>query len=241
MSDKKLTLIIPYRRRKEHLSVFLNWFTNKKYHDFEAIIIESDDEPYLQKELSDYFNINYLHCEESRNSVFHLSKYLNLGLANAKSGFICPFDIDLIPYNDALNRHYKIASTTPHIVSGYRLNVSIENWKNPSLGELEICSEDSHSALKKHLTTHEKFGVCPIFKKEYLEAISGWDEKFKGWGAEDQDITERYMTEAQSHFLRSPELVYLHIKHDYDEFWKTEGLVQENRAYYAMKNSSTDS
>ena len=236
MKKPKLTLIIPYRKRKEHLLVFLEWFCDSKYSDFEAIIIESDENSEIETVVSDYKNIKYIHYQEDSNSVFHLAKYLNIGLKHSKSDLICPFDIDLIPLKNSLIRHYDVAVTTPHIVSGYRLNVSLENWKNPQNSELEVCSEDYPSALKKHLTTHEKFGVLPIFSKDKIYKISGWDENFKGWGAEDQDLIERYLEFSNCEFLRSPNLVYLHIAHEYHEFWKQEVVVQKNRDYYKMKN-----
>lgn len=237
MKQPKLTLIIPYRKRKEHLLVFLEWFCDPKYSDFEAIIIESDENSEIGTVVSDYENIRYIHCQENSNSVFHLAKYLNIGLNNSKSDLICPFDIDLIPIDNSLIRHYEVAASTPHIVTGYRLNISLESWNNPNISELEVCSEDYPSALKKHLTTHEKFGVCPIFSKEKIINISGWDENFVGWGAEDQDLTERYLEFSNCEFLRSPNFVYLHIKHDYHEFWKREEVVKNNRKYYQSKNS----
>lgn len=90
------------------------------------------------------------------------------------------------------------------------------------------------TALWKHLTKHEKFGVVPFFQRERLSEIGGWDEEFVGWGAEDQDLIERYLKNGYA-LCRCPELVYLHLFHKQETRWTEPFLVQQNRDYYYWK------
>ena len=94
-----------------------------------------------------------------------------------------------------------------------------------------IAPEDQPSALRKHLLQGEKFGVLPYFQHQRLLHINGWDEAYVGWGAEDQDVIERYLADGR-HLLRSPQLVYLHLHHGADPHWREPDIVATNRHYY---------
>ncbi|WP_335965070.1 glycosyltransferase [Galbibacter sp. PAP.153] len=236
MNKDTLTLIIPYRNRENHLGIFLKWFkeySNKEL--IEVLFIESDIEAYSEDVVKTIPNAKYIHVKESRNSQFHLARYLNIGLNNATGTYICPYDIDLIPYKNSLFIHLERAKQINEIICGYRLDIHEKDWLKPNLNNTWQCSEDSEKALKKHLLTTEKFGVCPIFKKSISEKINGWDENYIGWGGEDQDFIEKYMNATNQIILRSPNILYLHIKHDYEEYWKSNSIVNKNREYYYKK------
>lgn len=102
------------------------------------------------------------------------------------------------------------------------------------LDQCAIAPEDQPTALWKHLTQHEKFGVVPLFQRQRLQAIGGWDEAFVGWGAEDQDLIERYLVGGYA-LCRCPELVYLHLWHDREAAWTEPELVAQNRLHYYGK------
>jgi predicted glycosyltransferase involved in capsule biosynthesis len=91
--------------------------------------------------------------------------------------------------------------------------------------------------LRKYLLKGERFGVMPLFKRDRLLVINGWDETFIGWGAEDQDLIERYLIDTQS-LCRCPDLVYLHLKHGTSDGWNCETLTPKNRAHYYRKQQT---
>ena len=87
------------------------------------------------------------------------------------------------------------------------------------------------------MTTNEKFGVCPIFLKQRLLDIGGWDEGFVGWGAEDQDIIDRYCKD-DIHLARFASLTYVHLHHDVTPGWNDREFVEKNRGLYFKKIAS---
>lgn len=232
-----ISLIIPYRNRYKHFEIFKEWFTqNKLFNHIETIFVESSEEPTLKLKL-DFPNHIYHHVPEANNSLFHLAKYLNTGLASASGKIVCAYDIDLIPARNSLNIHINRALSNHDLICGYRLNIKDINLVQNEYGDVEVCKEDMPSALLKNLITKEKFGVCPFFQKKKLEEINGWNEIYVGWGAEDQDLIERYLKYTDGIILRSPNILYYHLTHDYEIFWKSQEIIDRNRQLYYKKDS----
>ncbi len=71
----------------------------------------------------------------------------------------------------------------------------------------------------------------PLFRHDRLLSVDGWDEAFIGWGAEDQDMIERYLSTDQA-LCRCPELTYLHLRHKPADDWNSTKWTERNRAHY---------
>ncbi|MGB0561357.1 MAG: glycosyltransferase family 2 protein [Spirulinaceae cyanobacterium] len=232
----QLTLITPYRDRLSHLKNQLEWwagYENKTA--IEWLVIELTPEPSdaLPALLSSY-GIRYLHlpCE----GAFHKTRALNLGLHQAQGEWVAAFDVDLIPVGETLTRHRELAMRSPQLlITGYRLMAATETVELANLAgaiaQATLGPEDQPTALRKHLLGGERFGVMPLFGRDRLRAIGGWDERFVGWGAEDQEAIERYLMPDWG-FCRSPELVYLHLAHGQARGWNETELTAQNRAHY---------
>ncbi|MFK8186086.1 MAG: glycosyltransferase family 2 protein [Phormidesmis sp.] len=232
----RLSLITPYRDRLPHLHTQLAWWQQFPYKSsVEWIVIELTATPSnaVKKSLSQQ-SVTYLHlpCE----GPFHKTKALNVGLAQATGTLVAAFDVDLIPLGKTLLRHCTLAEISPHfLVTGYRLMAQTETVNIEALmaaaEAATLGPEDQPSALRKYLLKGERFGVMPLFWRDRLQAIHGWDEAYIGWGAEDQDLMERYLADERS-LCRCPDLTYLHLKHGPAPGWNTDALIQKNRAYY---------
>ena len=95
--------------------------------------------------------------------------------------------------------------------------------------------EDCSGAVHKQLMQGERFMVCPAYNRLELLSIGGWDEKFVGWGCEDQDVLERYCKTTMRICARSRDLLYLHFDHCDQTGWNEPELVKANRdRYYSM-------
>jgi len=228
-----VSLIITYRNRKNHLLVFYDWIAELGYlhnHNFEFIIVEQN----LKSDIKKIDGIKYLLYENG--STFHKTKLLNLGLNISTKHFVAPLDIDLIPYKSSLITHLKIAKENSNsLITGYRLNINENNYHSINFdlnkkSDFKLSSENSKSALIKNLLYHEKFGIMPFFKRKELLRMNGWNENFIGWGAEDQEIIERYTQ--QYWLLHTKDVLYIHIEHKLDNRWREEELVLKNRKYY---------
>jgi predicted glycosyltransferase involved in capsule biosynthesis len=233
----KLTLITPYRERLKHLMNQLLWwdqYSGKQ--GVEWLVIELTPEPSLAlQDILHSHQVGYLHlpCE----GAFHKTKALNLGLKQAQGQWIAAFDVDLLPWRETFSRHIWLAQQSPScVITGYRLmavteTVDLETLQLPSLEAFALAPEDQPTALRKHLLQGERFGVMPLLRRDRLLEIHGWDEFFLGWGAEDQDLMERYLT-PEIALCRCPELIYLHLHHEPVDNWNTPDLIQRNRDYY---------
>lgn len=79
--NKKMTLIIPYRSREEHLKVFLPYIKN-----------------YLSKQQIDY---EIIIVEQTNSNPFNKAKLMNIGAVHARkeSEYFVFHDVDLLPEN----------------------------------------------------------------------------------------------------------------------------------------------
>lgn len=224
----KLSLIVTYRQRETHLKAQLDWWKNRVTQDIELIIVEADEQPstWIESAIASPIKYAFLPCK----GVFHKTKALNLGLSLAQGEFVAPFDVDLIALGNTLCQHLQIAQLAPQLlVTGYRIMSQAE--EPMAKDSWTIAPEDMPTALRKQLIDGERFGVVPYFNRHRLLKIGGWDEKFVGWGGEDQDIIERYL-QAGYHLCRCPQLVYLHLPHPPNQLWTETSLVEQNRKHY---------
>jgi hypothetical protein len=232
---ERLTLIVPYRDRATHLRTQLRWWATQSLPNVEVLLIELSAAPseWIAAELVDS-PLRYVHLPCA--GPFHKTRALNLGIAIAQGNWIVPFDIDLIPIGQTLRQHWDMARSSPHLlITGYRLmhaQASLElSQLEHAVAQSAIAPEDQPTALYKHLTRAERFGVVPFFQRQRLEQIGGWDEQFIGWGGEDQDLIERY----HQTLCRCPDLVYLHLHHNPQPDWNEAQLTDQNRQHYYAK------
>ena len=235
----QLSLIVVYRNREHHLKSKMAWWkwqkSNNCLSNCEMIVIEADRSPslWIQEELDGTdVQYQYLQCE----GVLHKTKALNLGLSLSQGQFVAPFDVDLIPVNQTLEKHLHLAATSPSLlVTGYRVMSEVEKVSPDSISQaLENASippEDRPTALWKHLIQRERFGIMPLFNRERLVSLGGWDEIFVGWGAEDQELLERYLQD-DLFLTRCLDLVYLHLFHQPEANWYEAPLIEKNRTHY---------
>lgn len=239
----ELSLLVTYRDRPQHLACQLAWWQQATgLEDVELLLVEvsAAPSPGLGDRLAALPRSRYLHVPCA--GTFHKTRALNCGLEQAQGFWVAPFDVDLLPVRQTLRQHMAIARRAPELlVSGYRLlsaAASLTLAALPAaLASAQIAPEDRPSALWKQLVQGERFGVVPLFQRERLQAIGGWDERFVGWGGEDQDIIERYLADGR-HLCRVPDLCYLHLAHGSDRDWSEPERVAQNRAhYYAQRHA----
>jgi hypothetical protein len=247
MGKPSLTLLVPYRNRRDHLDTLIAWWAADPScaagGDIEIIVAEVDAQPTEARELvlQAGFSYEFVNCA----GVLHKSRALNLGLAKARGELVTPFDVDLVPIDNTLHRHREAALGSPKVLmTGYRLLTRRRRVDPPDIRRVaekaRVSSEDGKSALRKHLLFGERFGHVPMFQKRILESIGGWDEEFLGWGSDDQDVIERYLRASGSLFVRVPDFTYLHLFHETAPLWNERQLVEDNRKRYYMLRKATE-
>lgn len=234
----KLSLLVPYRNRKDHAEILLEWFAQLGSDSVEAIFIEQDASRTIQELVEAVPNCRYAFIENA--GTFNLSRALNTGLAHSHAQLVAPYDIDLIPLRDTLMKQLRFALLHPDIVfSGYRLMSMLRRIDAATTVDAALRSEVSISEhphyLMQRLVENQKYGVIPFLQNKRLREIGGWNERYIGWGGEDQDMLDRYISE-EILLVRSEEFVYLHQHHGFESNWREEEFTRKNREmFYAER------
>lgn len=233
----EIAMIVPYRGREHHLACFTEWMlrTPSAQRPRELLIVEAAELPTgAAREAAGTLGATLVNVPYE--GVFHKSRLLNIGLAMTRAELVLPYDVDLVPVGETLVRHARLAGTHRDLlVTGYRLMSRRDRIELPVTQEIAaeatMAVEDREISHRLHLVHGYRFGISPIFERSRLAAIGGWDEEYRGWGAEDQDLIDRYLASGTS-FVRSPDLVYLHLHHDATAGWNDLRYVVANRDRY---------
>jgi len=232
-----VALIVPYRAREHHLACFTAWlrYAPPTERPREIVLVEASETPTTAaRDAAETLDARLVNVPY--DGVFHKSRMLNLGLAVTSAELVFPYDVDLVPIGDTFVRHVRVADAHRGLLfTGYRLMSRRDRVPMPVTeaiaGEATMAVEDREISHRLHLLRGYRFGISPIFERRRLTAIGGWDEEYRGWGAEDQDLIDRYLASG-THFVRSPDFVYLHLHHDATAGWNDLRYVVANRDRY---------
>jgi hypothetical protein len=250
----QLSLVTPYRQRPEYLRLLLSRLSDIRRHEgftsFELILVEGDAQPTIDHLDGKYDWVRYLYVPLP--GVFNRSLLTNRGGEIAKGEYVLPYDVDLLPADGVLSNHVALAAASSLcLVAGYRLQLPemlSEPVVIPSVNQLVeesaakkmslVCPEDSYGALIKYLLCGEKSGVCTCYPRKAFMSVGGLDEKYEGWGPEDQDLIERLCDTGFAH-VRSYDLLYYHLPHGREQLWYDQELIDANRARFDEKRRAT--
>lgn len=200
----------------------------------ELILVE--ETAFSDPETSESFRSHGARCllSNSMQPAFHKTLLLNQGLQQSRGEFVIPYDADLLPLFSIEKLCSLVIASPRLIIGGYRIMSGHHflNVSSPVLSFPKSAPEDCSGAVYKQLMQGERFMVCPVFKRLELLLIGGWDERFVGWGCEDQDILERYCKSTNHICARSRDLLYLHFDHHFQSGWNDAKLVNANRQIY---------
>lgn len=228
----KVELIVPYRARPQHLQALLAYLEANRPADLRVVLSERGTNPSAESVAVQFNWVTYLFSYEE--GPFNKSKALNSGLRAVSAPFVMPYDVDLLPIGDSLNRHLAATCAPNFVVAGFRvLSDSMSTPPDVRTAALDAAlpSEVSASCIRKMLVKGWRFGINPLLRRDRLEEIGGWSEAYFGWGGEDADLLDRYLA-AEHLFCLSPDIVYLHLHHAPAEGWNDADLVNANSARF---------
>lgn len=245
-NSPKLSLVAPYRGREAHLKLLLSRLADIREHEgftgFELVLVEGDERPAARELAETQEWVRYVHVPLT--GAFNRALLANRGAAVAKGQYLMVYDVDLLPAEGVLSNHLALAMASPaSLVAGYRLQLP---WmlsepvipdanrlveESAALKQSLICPEDSYGALVKYLLCGEKAGVSVCYPVEAFASVGGLDEKFTGWGPEEQDFMERVCDTGLA-LVRSYDLLYYHLPHDREKLWYDPELIEANRARF---------
>ena len=192
MSGSQISALIPIRNRSgprlENCLKSLRW---QDYNPAEVDIIIADygsSEEHLpnMRELAECYNAKIVRIEE--HGVWNRSKALNHGIQHTTSKFVFCTDVDMI--------------FAPNFVSTVLMTQARQNDQAfiichnrdlPEHIEMKVWSlEDIPYLLgEANFRLTSGTGPCQVAHREFFERIRGFDEGYKFWGQEDNDMRYR--------------------------------------------------
>jgi glycosyltransferase involved in cell wall biosynthesis len=209
----KNSLIITIYNRSNLIRKALLSLKNQSVKPDELILSDDGSEEDIIEAIKDItrqldFPVKYV---KQKHKGFRLAKTRNNGVRNASGELLIFLDQDLI-HTENLIKYFIDNSKPKRFITGMPIWLSEEKSnlfteeKIISNSFINLIDAEEKKAIKKQFQKDKRYyylhklkltnqprlrgGVCAINKKDF-EQINGYDEKFIGWGAEDDDIGSR--------------------------------------------------
>lgn len=255
----KISVIVPVYNRLEHLRSFFLCLLNQSEVPYELIIADDGSSEKIEDYIGDLipkakFIVKHIYQEDKG---FRKTRALNNGARNALGEILVFCDQDLIFPEDYLEKIKKTINDD-NFVMGRPFSVK-EDEKNKILKLLEIkgpykeieeilpksYKRSVNNTLKKDKIRRilnklklNKRGIrlvgmsYAVTKKNYI-AVNGYDEKYQGWGYEDDDFGNRLGVFGIKGKELLTDFIQLHMYHYFDPS-KKHSLNE--KYYYERKN-----
>lgn len=204
MNKYSFTYIIGYRHNLErfnNLKRALDWVNG--FSNVDVIVIEQDKHSKIS-----HLNIKARHIFLKSEQAYNRSWAFNVALKYAKSDVIVFSDSDLVmepnQFIEAIKQLDKFEMVNPY-KSVVDLQPHESNQPFDQIFKIDRPGRGENDNQKINLCG----GIC-IFRKAAIHKIAGWNEDFKGWGAEDDFLTHKV-----KNFLTWTEMPYrcYHLYH----------------------------
>ncbi|MGL5903076.1 MAG: glycosyltransferase, partial [Cetobacterium sp.] len=217
MENIKVSVIVPVYNRLEHLRALFICLLNQKVQPYELIITDDGSSEKVLDFIGDLlekakFQIKHIYQEDKG---FRKTRALNNGVREAEGEYLVFCDQDLVFPDDYIEKMLESARKGEYLMG--RAHNTTEKEKNDVLNELN--KELNYLGVKKILPEKyfkdmeyqyradrkrrilqrlhlNKRGIrlagmsYGLFKEDYLK-VNGYDEKYEGWGYEDDDFGNR--------------------------------------------------
>lgn len=205
----KLSIIYPYRNREVfRVRKSLQSLLDQLNSDSEIVFIDyGSDTPLIEKNVPELKNpsVKY-HYIDSRGKLWSRSIALNIGAFYAKGEILLFSDIDLIFHSDFIKKLLDNDIKRENIYQ-YRCHYLPQNFNDfnhlnntNNLEKFEISPDDGH-------------GLMIVNKIKFIE-IGGYDNHYKVWGMEDNDLNYRLKKLGmKEEWLNPREFITYHIWH----------------------------
>jgi len=211
-----IAIILPFRiankfRLRNLLSSLLgihNSFIDKS--KYSIIAVNQDAEDCYEDVISDYVD-HYIFAKNE--TAYNVSWARNIGAVCGRESEILLFwDIDIVAPRELINKIYESFDDSIGCVVPYTSGINL-NERSTSYFIEHIPSTIAYNSLMDNLNgqvMHEVYGfMIAVRSNEYFK-IGGFDERYEGWGDEDNDFYSRIYASTKIRRLNLP--IY-HLDH----------------------------
>ena len=253
----KTSLIITVFNRSHLIRKSLLSLRNQSVKPDELILSDDGSEEDIVVEIKDIvkdfkFPVKYV---KQVNKGFRLAKCRNNGVRNATYDLLIFLDQDLIHTSNLiktfnLNSREKRFITGMPIWMGEKMSSQITEERIINNNFVEFVTNDDKRYVEKQFRKDRRYyylhklkltnqprlrgGVCAINRKDF-ELINGYDEKFIGWGAEDDDVGQRLYQIGSEGFNPFINEYAIHLYHEKASIPNKGVREQANYQYYQNK------
>lgn len=209
--------IIPFRqdsskRREYNLRVILKWLTY--FSNLEIIIVEQDEVSHLDTKA---FGKNCKHVFIYNPGSFNKSWAINVGFRHSSGQVIAIGDCDLFMDKLALTNSLNQCLNTFDAINPYSdlIDLSKEISDEVSVLDIDASILENHTIDKNREQSGEYLcfsGGIILLKRSLFEKIGGFDERFEGWGGEDDAMDVRIRAFTQN-ILQTENQTAFHLWH----------------------------
>lgn len=276
MENIRVSVIVPVYNRLEHLRALFICLLNQKVQPYELIITDDGSTEKILDYIGDLiedakFKVKHIYQDDKG---FRKTRALNNAVKESEGEYLIFCDQDLIFPDDYIEKILKNARKGEYLM-GRAHNTELEE-KNIILKKL---SETKKYSLIETIVPHKysedmihqykldkkrrilqrlylnKRGIrlagmsYALFKEDYLK-VNGYDEKYQGWGYEDDDFGNRLCVAGVKSRELKTDMIQLHLYHPFDPskkkslneeyYYERKKEIFKNKDYfckYGIKNS----
>lgn len=276
MENIRVSVIVPVYNRLEHLRALFICLLNQKVQPYELIITDDGSTEKILDYIGDLieeakFKVKHIYQDDKG---FRKTRALNNAVKESEGEYLIFCDQDLIFPDDYIEKILKNARKGEYLM-GRAHNTELEE-KNIILKKL---SETKKYSLIETIVPHKysedmihqykldkkrrilqrlylnKRGIrlagmsYALFKEDYFR-VNGYDEKYQGWGYEDDDFGNRLCVAGVKSRELKTDMIQLHLYHPFDPskkkslneeyYYERKKEIFKNKDYfckYGIKNS----
>lgn len=199
-------------QRRDNLFAVLAWLA--RFPAIEPIVVEQDDAPRLQGELP-HPDVSWVFAYNP--GPFNKSWGFNVGFRLSRQPWLAFGDADII-VGDALTAALEHLAQGHQIVKPYRrlLDLDARESQRVRAGDFDWQPDAERAAAHGRDAICERIvfaGGVFLITRAVFAALGGWDERFRGWGGEDDAMSYR-IERARLATVELDRRVALHLHHE---------------------------
>lgn len=242
MENIKVSVIVPVYNRLEHLRALFICLLNQRVQPYELVITDDGSSEKVLDFIGDLldkakFKVKHIYQEDKG---FRKTRALNNGVRESEGDYLVFCDQDLIFPEDYIEKMIKSARKNEYLMG--RAHNTTEEEKKEILSKQEvgldysftkeIIPEQYFKDMDWQYKTDRKRRILQrlflnkrgirlagmsygLFKEDYLK-VNGYDEKYQGWGYEDDDFGNRLCIAGVKSRELLTDLIQLHLYHPFD-------------------------
>ena len=200
-AEAEVLVVIPFRDRGAHADRLRNLLAclhglgdqSAPRHSYQVVVVESDDVP-RHREAIEPFADRYLFAEKSGS--FNKSWAVNVGVVSAAGAaqVVCVLDADVLADRDFIARNaerFRRPGAMGHL--SYRNMWCLDEAATGAAVEERLAARLPQAPVERlrAFVLRRPPGCCVWSRLSAYHRVGGMDERFEGWGGEDNDFLYR--------------------------------------------------